>query len=91
MGKIVRTISADASVVATAFDAKDVVSEIERIHKPSAVVTAALGRLSIAASLIGMGLKNKDDTVTVRMNGNGPCGTLIAVADSLGNVKSYET
>ncbi len=89
MGKIVRTISVDASVVATAFDAKDVVSEIERIHKPSAVVTAALGRLSIAASLIGMGLKNKDDTVTVRMNGNGPCGTLIAVADSLGNVKSY--
>ncbi len=89
MGKIVRTISADASVVATAFDAKDVVAEIERIHKPSAVVTAALGRLSIAASLIGMGLKNKDDTVTVRMNGNGPCGTLIAVADSFGNVKSY--
>lgn len=89
MGKIVRTISADASVVATAFDAKDVVAEIERIHKPSAVVTAALGRLSIAASLIGMGLKNKEDTVTVRMNGNGPCGTLIAVADSLGNVKSY--
>lgn len=89
MGKIVRTISADASVVATAFDAKDVVAEIERIHKPSAVVTAALGRLSIAASLIGMGLKNKEDTVTVRMNGNGPCGTLIAVADSFGNVKSY--
>jgi len=89
MGKIVRTISADASVDATAFDAKDVVAEIERIHKPSAVVTAALGRLSIAASLIGMGLKNKDDTVTVRMNGNGPCGTLIAVADSFGNVKSY--
>ena len=36
-----------------------------------------------------MGLKNKEDTVTVRMNGNGPCGTLIAVADSFGNVKSY--
>ena len=89
MGKIVRAISADASVVATAFDAKDVVAEIERIHKTSAVVTAALGRLSIAASLMGIGLKNKDDSVTVRMNGNGPCGTLIAVADSMGNVKSY--
>lgn len=89
MGRIVRAISADASVVATAFDAKDVVAEIERIHKTSAVVTAALGRLSIAASLMGIGLKNKDDSVTVRMNGNGPCGTLIAVADSMGNVKSY--
>lgn len=89
MGKIVRSISEDASVVATVFDAKDVVGEIEKIHQPSAVVTAALGRLSIAASLIGIGLKNNDDTVTVRMNGNGPCGTLIAVADSRGNVKSY--
>jgi len=89
MGKIVRSISEDASVVATVFDAKDVVGEIEKIHQPSAVVTAALGRLSIAASLIGIGLKNNDDTVTVRMNGSGPCGTLIAVADSRGNVKSY--
>lgn len=89
MGKIVRSISEDASVVTTVFDAKDVVGEIEKIHQPSAVVTAALGRLSIAASLIGIGLKNNDDTVTVRMNGNGPCGTLIAVADSRGNVKSY--
>ena len=57
MAKIVRTISADASVTATAIDATDIVAEIERIHQPSAVVTAALGRLSMAASLIGIGLK----------------------------------
>ena len=52
MAKIVRTISHDASVVATAIDAKDIVSEIERIHQTSAVVTAALGRLTVAASLM---------------------------------------
>ena len=56
MAQIVRTISADASVTATAIDALDIVSRIEQIHKTSAVVTAALGRLSIAASLIGIGL-----------------------------------
>lgn len=89
MAKIVRTISADASVTATAIDATDIVAEIERIHQPSAVVTAALGRLSIAASLIGIGLKNDTDSVTLRLNGNGPAGALIAVADSRGNVKSY--
>lgn len=89
MAKIVRTISADGSVTATAIDATDIVAEIERIHQPSAVVTAALGRLSIAASLIGIGLKNDTDSVTLRMNGNGPAGALIAVADSRGNVKSY--
>lgn len=89
MAKIVRTISMDASVTATAIDATDIVAEIERIHQPSAVVTAALGRLSIAASLIGIGLKNDTDSVTLRFNGNGPAGALIAVADSRGNVKSY--
>lgn len=89
MAKIVRTISMDASVTATAIDATDIVAEIERIHQPSAVVTAALGRLSIAASLIGLGLKGDNDSVTLRMNGNGPAGALIAVSDSMGNVKSY--
>ncbi|WP_028510274.1 Hsp33 family molecular chaperone HslO [Ruminococcus sp. NK3A76] len=89
MGRIVRVISKDASVVCSAIDGKDIVGEIERIHKTSAVVTAALGRLSLGASLMGFGLKGKDDTVTVRLNGDGPAGALIAVADSFGNVKSY--
>ena len=89
MAKIVRTISDDASVVATAIDATDIVAEIERIHKTSAVVTAALGRLTIGASLMGIGLKGQKDSLTLRMNGNGPTGALIAVADSYGNVKSY--
>lgn len=89
MAKIVRTISKDASVVASAIDALDIVSEIERIHSTSAVVTAALGRLSIAASLIGNGLKGENDSVTIRMNGGGATGILIAVSDSRGNVKSY--
>lgn len=89
MAKIVRTISDDASVVATAIDSTDIVSEIEKIHKTSAVVTAALGRLTTAASLMGIGLKGQKDTLTLRMNGGGPAGAMIAVADSYGNVKSY--
>lgn len=89
MAKIVRTISHDASVVATAIDATDIVSEIEKIHKTSAVVTAALGRLTIAASLIGNSLKGANDSVTIRMDGGGATGCLIAVSDSHGNVKSY--
>lgn len=89
MSKIVRAISNDGSVVVSAIDALDIVSRIEQIHRTSAVVTAALGRLSIAASLIGVGLKGCNDSVTVRMNGDGPAGALIAVADSGGNVKSY--
>ena len=88
MGKLYRSISADGSAFAEVLDAMDIVSEIERIHKTSAVVTAGLGRLSIAASLMGYMLKGESDTVTLRVDGGGPAGQLTAVADSWGNVKS---
>ncbi len=89
MGILKRSISADASVVASFLDATDIVSEIEKIHKTSAVVTAALGRLSVACSLMGYSLKGEKDSVTIRLDGGGATGALIAVADSRGNVKSY--
>lgn len=89
MGRIVRAISKDASVVCSAIDGQDIVARIEEIHKTSAVCTAALGRLTFGASLLGFGLKGKDDSITLRMSGGGPAGTLIAVSDSFGNVKSY--
>lgn len=89
MSRIVRTISADASVVCSAVDGTDIVAEIERIHKTSAVVTAALGRLALGCSLIGFGLKDKDDSVSIKINGGGPIGSMVAVSDSFGNVKAY--
>ena len=89
MGRIIRTISKDASVVCSAIEGKDIVSRIEEIHKTSAVVTAGLGRLAMATSLLGFGLKGEKDSVTVRMAGDGPTGALICVADSFGNVKAY--
>ena len=51
-------------------------------------MTAGLGRLSIAASLMGYMLKGEDDSITLRVDGGGPAGLLVAVADSRGNVKS---
>lgn len=89
MGKLVRTISKDGSVMACAINATDIVSEIERIHETSAVVSAALGRLSAAASMMGHMLKADGQSVTLRLKGDGPAGTLLAVADSYGNVKCY--
>ncbi len=88
MGKLYRAISADGSAFAAVLDAKDMVSEIEKIHKTSAVVTAALGRLSIGASLMGYMLKGEDDSITLRIDADGPAGQLVAVSDSRGNVKS---
>lgn len=88
MGNLYRAISADGSAFAAVLDAKDIVSEIEKIHKTSAVVTAGLGRLTIAASLMGYMLKGAEDSITLRIDADGPAGQLVAVADNMGNVKS---
>lgn len=88
-GTLKRYLSEDGAVVCSVLDGTEMCREMERIHKTSAVCTAALGRLSMAASLIGYTLKNAGDTVTVRLDGGGPAGILLAVADDLGNVKSY--
>lgn len=89
MGRLTRAISADGSVLALALDATDIAARIEQIHQTSATVTAATGRLAAAASMMGVLLKGERDTVTLRLNGNGPVGSLIAVSDSSGNVRAY--
>lgn len=89
MGKIVRYITVDGSAFIIAADTTDVVAEAEQIHKTSAVNTAALGRLMTAASMMGDLLKGKDDSITLRLNGGGPAGSIIAVADSQGNARGY--
>lgn len=89
MGKIVRYITEDGSAFVIAADTTDVVAKAEQIHKTSAVNTAALGRLMTAASMMGNMLKGKDDSITLRINGGGPAGSIIAVSDSGGNVRGY--
>lgn len=89
MSKLIRAITSDGGIVAFGIDSKSIVSRAEQIHKTSAVMTAALGRLLTVTSMMGIMLKGKDDTVTVRIHGDGPAGHLIAVSDSNGNVRGY--
>jgi len=72
-----------------AINSTDIVNRAVEIHETSAVCSAALGRLITAASLMGSVLKGKDDSITLRLNGGGPAGSVIAVSDSLGNVRGY--
>lgn len=51
------------------------------IHECSAVCTAALGRLMTGTLMLGIMMKGEDESVTVTMKGDGPIGTLVAVAD----------
>lgn len=89
MAKLIRCITSDGQVMVSAIDSTDIVAKCEQVHKTSAVCTAALGRLLTATSLMGNMLKGADNTITVKLAGDGPAGSLIAAADYKGNVRGY--
>lgn len=91
MGKLIRCITSDGQVMATALDSTDIVAAAEGFHKTSAVATAALGRLLTATSMMGNMLKGKDNTITLRVSGGGPIGSVICAADFNGDVRGYVT
>ncbi len=89
MDKIIRCITSDGSIMASAIDSTDIVYKASKIHSTSPVASAALGRLLSATSMMGAMLKSKDASINLRVAGDGPLGPVIAVADSFGNVKGY--
>ena len=89
MSRLIRAISENGGVLFCAVDSTDIVREAERIHKTSAVTSAALGGLLTAASMMGVMLKSEKDSLTLRIKGGGPSGTVLAVSDGAGNVRGY--
>ena len=87
MGKLLRAITTDGAILATVLNSTDMCARAEQVHQSSATITAAMGRLMTAASMMGAALKNDNDTITLRINGKGPAGSVIAVADAYGNAK----
>lgn len=89
MDRIIRMITADGSLMASAIDSSDLVYTAQQLHGLSKTACAALGRLLTGASLMGAMLKEAGASLTVKVEGGGPLGSLLALADSKGNVRGY--
>ena len=85
--QLVRAISKDGYVKAVAVSTRDLTERARQIHKTLPVATAALGRTLAAASMMGNALKGEGASLTLQIKGGGPIGTILAVADSDGNVR----
>lgn len=72
-----------------AVNSKEMVNDAIKYHNLSPTAAAALGRTLTAASMIGVMLKSKSDSVTVSFNGDGVCGKVLAVSDYYGNTKGF--
>ena len=87
--EIVRVIAKNAPVKASAITGRDLVERARQIHRTLPVVTAALGRSLMACSMMGDQLKGEGASLTLRIKGDGPMGSLTAVSDPEGNVRGY--
>lgn len=63
-------MTSDGSARITFCDLTDTVRHMAEIHLPSKTMTAVLGRVMCGASLIGSLLKNKEDSLTLRIDGD---------------------
>lgn len=86
---IVRATAANAQIRAFAATTRDLVETARVAHNTSPVMTAALGRLLTAGTMMGVMLKGEKDLLTLQIRGEGPGKGLTVTADSHGRVKGY--
>ena len=91
MDRILRATAGNGYIKMSAVSARDTVQRAKDIHGCTPTTAAALGRTLCAASMLGNLLKEDDGSLTVRINGGGPIGSVIAVSDSMGRVRGYVT
>ena len=90
MSYLLRGIAAGGSIRVVAADPTDLVREATQRHGTSRTAGAALGRSLGAALLLGhVLLKDHRDRVTIRLDGGGPLGGVIAEAGLDGTVRGY--
>ena len=86
---IVRAAAANAQIRAFACTTRETVETARINHNTSPVVTAALGRLLSAGTMMGSMLKGEKDILTLQIKGDGPLRGITVTADSQGKVKGY--
>lgn len=86
---IIRGMAANNQVRFFACNSTDTVEKARITHNTSPVVTNALGRLLTGGVLMGAMCKNDTDTLTIRVQCQGPIQGMLITADSKGNVKGY--
>lgn len=77
-----------AGVRAFAAVTTELVEEARRRHDCYPVAAAALGRTMTAALLLAANLKN-DEAITIKVDGDGPLGKVVADASPRGYVRGY--
>ena len=86
---LVRGMTMDGFVKVVAIRSTEIVRRGAQIHNTTPNATAAFGRALTAASMMGNMQKTPNGSMTLQIKGGGPIGSIVCVADPVGNVRGY--
>ncbi|MEL7565401.1 MAG: Hsp33 family molecular chaperone HslO [Dehalobacterium sp.] len=84
----IRATAADGRIRCWVASTTNLCEEARRRHDTYPTASAALGRLLTAGVMMGLNLKG-EDTLTLRIMGDGPLGAVVVVANAQGEVRGY--
>ncbi|MDA1478199.1 Hsp33 family molecular chaperone HslO [Bacillus changyiensis] len=88
MDYLVKAMAYEGKIRAYAARTTETISEAQSRHQTWATASAALGRTMTATVMMGAMLKG-DDKLTVKIEGGGPVGAIIADGNAKGEVRGY--
>ncbi|UQS85015.1 Hsp33 family molecular chaperone HslO [Apilactobacillus apisilvae] len=86
---LTKSVTKDGMFRAYAMEATDLVSEAQKDHNTWPTSSAALGRSLVASLLLSSSVLKGKESMTVKVMGDGPAGTIVVDADANGYVKGY--
>ncbi len=86
--RLIKGITEDGHFKISVIKTSDVVKEARERHNLSLLNTVLLGKALTAAMLLASELK-KEERIQLRLDGDGPVGTIVAEANSLGEIRGY--
>lgn len=86
--RLIKGITEDGNFKVSVVKTTDVIKEAKERHHLSLLNTVLLGKALTASMLLASELK-KEERIQLRLDGNGPVESIIAEANSLGEIRGY--
>ncbi|KRN12494.1 Hsp33-like chaperonin [Fructilactobacillus fructivorans] len=86
---LVKALTKDGMFRVYGLNATGIVSYVQKIHDTWSTSTAALGRTIAATLMLSASVLKGKESMTVRLNGQGPVGGMVIDADAKGHIKGY--
>lgn len=89
MDRVVKALIFNNEISLTILDTTEMVNRAIDIHNLTPLAAAALGRTLTAGTFMATGLKNKDDTLSITITGDGPAGSIVVCGNHNLKMRGY--